>query len=147
MNLAAGSNLNPASKLAIARQRLSGLALVLLAILLCGIYQAQVAASAQNGQCLCGADQSLVSDGVENSPTGARYETELTGFAEIDAPGRKTSSTRVIKNHHGDGNPIGDDHKIGCGLPRNLLGLTSLLPLPIADSRPSVQDFEVRLQV
>lgn len=147
MNLAAGSNLNPASKLAIARRRLSGLAMVLLAIFLYGIYQTQVAASAQNGQCLCGADQSLVCDGVETSQTGVQYETELTGFAEIDAPGRKTSSTRVIKNHRANEHSICGGHENGCGLPQNLLGLKSLLALPMAGSRPSLQDFEVRLQI
>jgi len=135
MNLAAGSNLTPASMLTIARRLCSGLAVALACIFLCASCQSHAAVSVQGTQCFCQADAVV------------RYESELTGFAEIDAPGRKTSSARVFKNLRGDGNPIRDDHETNGDLPQNLLILKSPLLLSIADSRPSLQDFEIRLQI
>ncbi|HBJ38181.1 MAG TPA: hypothetical protein DDZ51_26190 [Planctomycetaceae bacterium] len=151
MNLAAGSNRNPASKLAITRRPFSGLVMVLLAIFLsgylCASRHADRALVTENAPIVCDADRDDIRDGASSPRGGCRYETELSGFAEIDAPGRKTSSARVFKKQRDDGNPALVDHKACCGLSRNPLILKSLLALPMANCRPSLQDIQVRLQV
>lgn len=122
----------------------SGLAIALWAIFLGGALQSHAAASAQATQSLLKVDESISRDRTETSQTAVRYDSELTGFAVIDAPGRQTPSARVIKNHRCTGKPIPDDD-VSSGLPRDLLNRKS--PPSIADSRPSLQDFEIRLQI
>ena len=146
MNLVASSKPAPASTLANAGPLFSGLAIVWLAIFLGGSLQCHVAAPFQNSQCLIEVRQSSPHDGSETSETTVRYESELTGFAEIDAPGRQTPSARVVTTHRCAGNSVPDDDSCS-GLPQNRLILDSQPALPIADSRPSLQDFEIRLQI
>ena len=122
----------------------SGLAIALLAIFLGGSFQSRAAASVQATRCLLEIDESISRDQTEAPKTAVRYDSELTGFAVIDAPGRQTPSARVIKNHRCTGKSIPDDD-VSSGLPRDLLNRKS--PPSIADSRPSLQDFEIRLQI
>ena len=147
MNLAESSNLIPASRLATARLHLSGLALAFVVILGASFLGEEVAGQLQNLRSLCQADRNILGDEADASQAVDRYDTELTGFAEIDAPGRKTSSARVVKNHRVDEYAIDDGHKNRSVLRRSLLGLKSPLALSNAGSRPSLQDFEVRLQI
>jgi len=144
MNLVASSKPAPASTLANARPLFSGLAIVWLAIFLGGSFQSYTATSVHGTQCLVEVDDSLRHDRTENSQTAVRYDSELTGFAVIDAPGRQTPSARVIKNHRCTGKPIPDDD-VSSRLPRDLLNRKS--PPSIAESRRSLRDFEIRLQI
>jgi hypothetical protein len=147
MNLAESLNLILACRLATARLHLSGLAVALVVVLGAGVLGDEVTEQLQNLRSLCQADRSILSDEADASQAADRYDTELTGFAEIDAPGRKTSSARVVKNHRVDEPAIDDGHKNRSVLRRSLLVLKSPLTLSNADSRPSLQDFEVRLQI
>jgi len=144
MNLVASSNPAPASTLANVPPLFSRLAIVWLAIFLGGAFQFYAATPVHAPQCFVEVDDSLRHDRTENFQTAVRYDSELTGFSVIDAPGRQTPSARVIKNHRCTGKPIPDDDG-SSSLPRDLLKRKS--PPSIAESRRSLRDFEIRLQI
>ncbi len=147
MNLAESSNLIPASRLATARLHLSGLAVAVVIILGAGSLWDRVAGQHPNSRSLCQADRSILCDETDAPQAGGRCDAELTGFAEIDAPGRKSSSARVVKNHRVEEHSLDGGHD-NCGGLRGCLPVLKSSPaVSMADRRPSLQDFEVRLQI
>jgi len=147
MNLAASFNTTFASNLASVGTFASCLIGVILTIVFSVDTEAPFAVSAQDAICVFIADDSTTHDGSDNSRTIIRYESQLTGFAEIDASGRQTQPVRVVTSHRRTGYCFPADHETSGGIERNSLVLKSPLALPIADSRPSLQVIEVRLQI
>lgn len=147
MNLAKSLKLILACRFATARLHFSGLAVAFVIIFLSSILRGEVAGQLEILRSLCQADRSILCDEADASQAADRYDTELTGFAEIDTPGRKTSSARVTKNHRVDEHSIDVSHKNQSVLRQSRWVLKATSALSMAGSRPSLQDFEVRLQI
>jgi hypothetical protein len=95
----------------------------------------------------CIAVDHIAPEGTSRRLTIVRYETQLTGFAEIDAPGRQSQPVRVVTNYRRPLCLVPTNNKADFRQNRSLLVLKSPLALPIAEIRPSLQDTEVRLQI
>lgn len=147
LTLFARSKTSSASTDANNGRTLIGFVAMLLAFIFFGSCQSLCATPTNDAIRDCGAGKAVVQLNANVLDHVVRYEAELTGFAEIDAPGRQSQPIRVIPKHRCVVYSLPADHSSDGGLRQNLLVLKSPLALPLADGRPSLQEIEVRLQV